>query len=536
MAVRAATVPGVPPVKGPIVSRIDPRLRAIWELSVPEIREYAGVHDYDGEVLDLSPAGVRSGLGRLHGGEGQSREAGPRRTGRPARDGTAAHDEAHLLAAEAGLRTRFEIAESHRWNPLLHIGNLDVSCYDREYAPAEQRAAARRAHLARWPEAVDASLESLDRVPAPVATALLPAARGLAVGVEDEQALAAQSRFVARLEQAAADGPPEVALGAEALARLLGDPEAMPLDLGKMESTADRERDRLSARLLEDCGRLSPGTPLPELMARLDSDHPDPEGLYAAASEAVEEVSRFTVAHDLLPDPGGRLLVGPAPASRRYATAMMSPGGPYEEEAPGWFHVNPPDPSFDPEETEQWLAVFSATTLPVVAAHETTPGHFAQQRLLCRLARSDVRRSLASEAFVEGWAHYAEELLVEAGYRQDDPRYAIGVWKEALLRVTRLACALGVHAGSMTVAEATRRFEQDAFLAGPAARSEAGRATFDPTYGRYTWGKLEILALRDEAIARRGRRFSLRSFHEALLSLGAPPLATIGDALEGGDS
>jgi hypothetical protein len=83
----------------------------------------------------------------------------------------------------------------------------------------------------------------------------------------------------------------------------------------------------------------------------------------------------------------------------------------------------------------------------------------------------------------------------------------------------------------MTVDDATARFETDAFLLGPAARSEAARATYDPTYGRYTWGKLEIMSLRDEARSAWGTRFSLRRFHEALLALGAPPLGTMGDAL-----
>ena len=70
----------------------------------------------------------------------------------------------------------------------------------------------------------------------------------------------------------------------------------------------------------------------------------------------------------------------------------------------------------------------------------------------------------------------------------------------------------------MTVDDATARFEADAFLLGPAARSEATRATYDPTYGRYTWGKLEIMSLRDEALAAWGTEFSLRRFHEALLA------------------
>src|ERR1039458_7242772 len=82
-----------------------------------------------------------------------------------------------------------------------------------------------------------------------------------------------------------------------------------------------------------------------------------------------------------------------------------------------------------------------------------------------------------------GWAHYAEELCVEEGFRGDDPRFAVGVWLEALVRVTRLACAIGVHTAGMSVEEGARRFEADTHLSGPAALSEAPPATFDPRYG-----------------------------------------------------
>jgi len=68
-------------------------------------------------------------------------------------------------------------------------------------------------------------------------------------------------------------------------------------------------------------------------------------------------------------------------------------------------------------------------------------------------------------------------------------------------------------------------------VAGTATGTKSSRATYDPAYGRYTWGKLEIMSLRDEALAAWGTKFSLRRFHEALLALGAPPLGTMGDAL-----
>jgi hypothetical protein len=496
------------------------RLKAVWDINVPQIREYAGLHDYDGTVMDLSPAGVRSALDRL-GPRGSEEQVSDR------------HDEDHLQAIEHGLRTAAEVAQIHRWNPLPHLANLDLAVYEREYAPASDRRAARAAHLARWPEAIDASLESLDAIPAPVAKGLLSAIEGLAAGVEptERAALAAHGRFCERIRKAAELGEPVSSLGPSVLARLLGDGEGMPVDLGRLEVRADRERDRLRSRLADECERISRGAKPAELIPRLMADHPDDAGIYGAARALVAEATSFTAANALLPELGGECVVGPAPPSRRFVVAMLSWTGPYERDAPARFYINPPDQSWDEASQEDWRSMFSATTLPAITAHEVTPGHYAHGRMLRIAAKGDVRRSCYSLAFVEGWAHYGEELLVEAGFRSHDPRFALGVWVEALLRATRLAAALGVHRGTMTLEEATHRFESDAYLRGPAARAEATRATFDPTYGRYTWGKLEIMSLRDEAVATWGSRFSLLRFHEALLSLGAPPLGTMGDAL-----
>lgn len=494
---------------------VNPRLRAVCDLFVAEAREYVGLHDlYDGVVQDLSPAGVRAGVVRL--GQGDVEPDG--------------HDEAHLQTFETAMRTTFERVELHRRNPLWHIANLDLAAYDREYAPAEERADARRRHLAAWPDAVDGAVESLDQVPRAVAEALLPAARGLATDVDDETALAAHDRFVAHIGGFATEGDPDAALGTEALAALMGDAEAVPVDVERLAARADKERDRLKAALAEACDRYRSGARPAELIPELVKDHPGPEGIYAEATEQIAEATAFTVERDLLPELGGECRVGPAPPSRRWAMAMISWSAPYEADAPSWYYVTPPDPSWPEAEQEEWLSAFSRTTLPAITVHEVTPGHFAHARML-RRARGDVRRTLYSNAFVEGWAHYAEELFVEEGFRADDPRFAIGVYIEALIRVTRLAVAIGLHTGAMSMDDAVHRFEEDAFLQGPAARGEAGRASYDPTYGRYTWGKLEILALRDAAQAQWGNRYSHRRFHEAVLALGAPPLGLLENAL-----
>jgi hypothetical protein len=262
-------------------------------------------------------------------------------------------------------------------------------------------------------------------------------------------------------------------------------------------------------------------------------DHPDAAGVLDEARALTAEVIEWTREHDLVPYHDGECLVGPAPPSRRWAMAMMSWAAPYEPECPSWYHVTPPDPAWPAEEQEEWLAVFSRATLPAVTVHEVAPGHFSHGRAL-RHASTDVRRLLVSGSFTEGWAHYVEEVAVEEGFHGDDPRFTVGVAIEALVRVTRLACAIGLHTGAMTVQEAARRFAADAYLQGPAALSEARRGTFDAGYGRYTWGKLAIRDLRVRAQGEWGSGFSLPRFHKAMLDLGAPPLGMLDTVIERG--
>jgi hypothetical protein len=514
---------------------LSPRVRAVCDLAVAEAREFAGRHEYDGTPQDLSPAGVRAGLARLAAAQAEG--------GRQAD----AHDEAHLSAAEEQARVVYAGLELHRRNPLLHLSELDLACYDRDYAPQEERDAARAEHLAAWPRIADAAVESLDQVNAPVAEALLGGIRGLAAGLTagsdrgpDEAALAAaraaHARLVAHVERAAADGDPDPALGGPALAALMSGAEALPVDLGRLAEQADAEQNRLHAMLAEACARLDPGQrgrrPL-DVARDLVRDHPDGTGVIDAARTWTERAIEFTRDHDLVPYHDGECLVGLAPESRRWGVAMMSWAAPGEPEGPSWYHITPPDESWPVREQEEWLEMFSHTTLPGITVHEVAPGHFSHGRAL-RHVTSEVRRTLYSSAFIEGWAHYGEELCLEEGFGAEDPRIPIGVWLEALVRVTRLACAIGVHTAGMTVEDAARRFEADTHLSGPAAMSEARRATFDPTYGRYTWGKLEILKLRERARKDWSAGFTLQRFHKAMLDLGSPPIGLLGTAVDRG--
>jgi Bacterial protein of unknown function (DUF885) len=507
---------------------LTPRLRSVCDLDVAEMREFCGRHEYDGKIQDLSRDGVRAALAAVADASAVG----------PALDDP--HDEAQLATFERAAGVWYGDLEMHRRNPILHMSGLELACYDRDYAPQQQRDAARAAHLARWPTAIDVAIETLDQLSAPVAAALADGIRGLAAGIPataDNQvrqdALAAHARLMAHIEQATANGDPDAALGSPALTAIMSSAEDLPVDLGRLGERADAERDRLTALLAEACARVDPDRAALEVARELVRDHPDADGVIEAARHWTELAIEFTRDRDLVPYQDGECRVGPAPESRRWAMAMMSPAAPGEPEGPSWYHITPPEPSWPEQDQEEWLQVFSATTLPGITVHEVAPGHFSHGRAI-RRAPTDVRRILHSNAFVEGWAHYAEELCVEEGFCADDPRFAIGVWLEALVRVTRLACAIGVHTAGMTVAEGARRFEADTHLAGAAALSEARRATFDPTYGRYTWGKLEIMSLRERARKEWGAGFSLRRFHSAMMALGSPALGLLGTAVERG--
>jgi len=357
---------------------------------------------------------------------------------------------------------------------------------------------------------------------------------GLAHGLdpaEDAAALASHARLVRRVRHFAEHGEPSAAVGGAHVAAALGSFDGLDVDLTVVAARADAERDRLRALLGESCAALAgAGESQDDVVARLLADHPDVDGVLAEARQLTAEVLAFTAEHCLVPWTDGECLVQPAPPSRSWAMAMMAWNGPEEAEAASIYYVTPPEATLPPQQAQEWLAVFSRTTLPAITVHEVAPGHYAHGRALRHLT-SPVRRRLLLPAFAEGWAHYAEEMVAQEGFRRGDPRYLVGMCLEALVRVTRLRVSIGLHTGAMSFDDAVAAFTGDAHLGGPAARSEAARGTFDLGYGCYTLGKLVLADLREQARRQWGAGFSLPRFHAELLALGSPPLALLGPAL-----
>src|SRR5258708_19793736 len=128
---------------------LTPRLRAVCDLDIAEVREFSGRHEYDGTIQDLSPNAVRAGLARM----AEASAAGVQ-PGDP-------HDDAHLATFENAFRFSLGELEMHRRNPLPHMSGLDLACYAREHAPQPQRDTARTAHLAARPAALQVPLAPL---------------------------------------------------------------------------------------------------------------------------------------------------------------------------------------------------------------------------------------------------------------------------------------------------------------------------------------------------------------------------------------
>lgn len=159
-----------------------------------------------------------------------------------------------------------------------------------------------------------------------------------------------------------------------------------------------------------------------------------------------------------------------------------------------------------------------------ISIHEVYPGHFVHYQHLRRVD-SKLRKSIlfGSPSFIEGWAHYAEQMMVDEGFRSADPRYEMAQVSEALTRICRMIAGIRLHAGEWTVDQAAAFFAEKAHLPAPAARQEAERGTYDPTYGGYFLGKVAAFKLRADYHKARGAAFSLREFNDRVMGNGIAP-------------
>ena len=255
----------------------------------------------------------------------------------------------------------------------------------------------------------------------------------------------------------------------------------------------------------------------------------------------LEDIRQALLDLDLITIPSeDRCQVVETPAYMRYAFAAMDSAGALETRATeSFYYVTPVEPDWTAQQQEEWLSNFNYDTLRMVSVHEVYPGHFVHF-LHNRYGRSLplVNRVATSYAFTEGWAHYTEQMMVESEYGAGQHALHLTQLLEALVRNCRFLCSIWMHTQGMSVDDATRFFMDKAYMGELPARREAMRGTFDPGYLSYTLGKLMILKLREDFQREQGSAFTLKGFHDRLLSYGAPPVSLLRQVMlrEPGDS
>ena len=258
--------------------------------------------------------------------------------------------------------------------------------------------------------------------------------------------------------------------------------------------------------------------------------HPAAGEVVKAAQDQVKELEQFLRRQSIVTVPDGEpLVVAPTPEFYRWTFASMWTPGPFETKpSRAYYYLTDADRSWPPERQEEHLRYFNYPILWHISIHEAYPGHFLHFQHL-RQVESKVRKSgfFAPASFVEGWAHYCEQMMVEAGFRRNEPEIKLGQLAEALVRLARFVVCIRLHCEDMSVEQGMRFFRDEAYLEEATARREAERGTFDPTYLVYSVGKLMMLKLRRDYKEEQGGKYSLRAFHDALLTHGCAPFSAM---------
>ena len=516
-----------------------------WDF-YPTAGSRIGQHEYDGRLPDLSPSQNTRREGELRRGlaELQTLDAGA--LGQP--------EQMSYRIMELFLRRElfiFNDLKPLENNPMRHTGYLNVSGYiRRDYAPLEDRLRSATSAMQQAPEFLDVLDRALaDQMSSHVVDMSVESYSGMArfyrvdlaqatEGVNDpeivrgfnearETAAVALDRFVERLKPRGEHGTSGFAIGPKLYSAMLATGEGLDAPLSRIAAIGQANLADNLVRIKEVAQGISPGRSVKEIVEEIGRNHPQAQDLIPETRDMLEDIRQSLIDFDVISVPSeDRCQVIETPTYMRYAFAAMDSAGALETKATeSFYYVTPVEDDWNAQQREEWLSNFNYDTLKIISVHEVYPGHFVHH-LHNRYGRELplVNRVATAYSFTEGWAHYTEQMMLETKYGEGQPRLLLTQLLEALVRNCRYMCSLWMHTENMTMEDATRFFMDNAYMAELPARREALRGTFDPGYLNYTLGKLMILKLREDYRKEQGSAYSLKEFHDRLLSHGGPAL------------
>lgn len=546
----------------------DEYLEKIYFPQNPTAATVAGLHQYDSAIEDYSTEGKAHQIRALELFE--TRVAHFPSSGLNQVD---AADQGILLGQIRSNLLTLESLRPLEKNPDVYSGSTANSIYVlmvRKFAPPEVRLESVVARERKIPGILALARENLKNPPriyTEIAIEQLPGIMAFfredvpaAFAAVEDEALKSEFRksnaaVVAGLEQyaswLASDLLPrsggDFRIGADNFSKKLAYEDMVDIPLDQLLEIGLRDLRKNQAELQRVAAQIDPQKTPQEVMAELAATHPAPDKLMETFRGTFDRLIAFIQEKQIVTIPPGPkpILIETPPFARATTTAAMDTPGPFETKATeSYFDVTLPNPSDSPQDVASLLAAYNIGTIVSTAVHESYPGHYLQYLWTSR-APSKLRKVLSSNTNVEGWAHYAEQMMLDEGYGQpgygaksdEQARFIrLGQLQDALLRNARFIVGIKMHTGQMNLLEARAFFIQEGFQPARIAEIEAKRGTSDPTYLYYTLGKLQILKLREDYKRKMGRNYSLLKFHDQFLGQGFPPVAVVRQALLGENS
>jgi uncharacterized protein (DUF885 family) len=344
-------------------------------------------------------------------------------------------------------------------------------------------------------------------------------------------------------------------LGADTFRKKLAYDEMVDIPLDRLLSIAFDDLHKNQAEFARIAKLVDPTKTPQQVLAELATIHPAPDQLLNAFHGTFDSLIAFIRDHHIITIPSDvqPTLEETPPFMRATTFASMDPPGPFEtHSAKAYFNVTLPEKDWTAQHIAEHMASFNVGTIISTSVHEAYPGHYIQFLWMPQFS-SDIRKVLGANTNIEGWAHYCEQMMLDAGYAAapadatpDQLRQArlirLGQLQDALLRDARFVNSIKLHTGqgepggAWTIDQAVNFFVTEGYQSPSVGLVETKRGAGDPTYLYYTLGKLEIMKLRADMQAKQGDAFNLQSFHDSFMRQGFAPIKVIRRAMLANDS
>lgn len=518
----------------------------------PSQATYAGIHDFDGRLADYTAANFERRAAALK--QFQKRLAELRETKLPISDAIDAEVLNQALRAEL-----LDIETVREWkrNPMAYLGKPAESIdllMKRTFAPSSTRLKSVIGRLKAVPQLLEAMRANVENPPREFTDLGILIAKGsvsffkndlptwakVAAGGDAKlyaEFESANQRVIDEFSRAAAwlesDLLPRskgsIAIGRDAFMKKLETEEMVDISLEKLlaigEENLKRDQKAFQATAAKIDAKRSPR----EVLDVVTLDYPQPENLVAATRDTIERTRQFLIDKKIITVPSEvRPTIAETPPFMRVGGfASMDTPGAYETKATeAFYYVTPPEKDLDRKRQIEHMRQFNRTSMDIITIHEAFPGHYIQF-LFSKQYPTKVRKLYTCGTNVEGWAHYTEQMAVDEGFGNGDPKVRLAQLSEALLRDCRYIVGIKLHTEGWTVEQGKRFFMEQGFIEGETAFQESRRGTYNPTYLYYTLGKLQILKLRNDVRRAKGAEFELRKFHDEFVRQGGLPIKMI---------